>query len=64
MKDCNCNRNNQGRAICPIPERCDAEEMKMVEQSVVRYWLEHSAQLLTLIGLAIAAGVLVGVFIA
>jgi hypothetical protein len=64
MKDCNCNRSNQGRAICPTPERCDAEEMHMVEPNVVRYWIEHSNQLLTLISLAIAAGVLVGVFIA
>ena len=30
MKDCNCNRSNQGRALCPTPERCDAEETHMV----------------------------------
>jgi len=31
MKDCNCSRSNQGRAICPTPERCDAVESHMVD---------------------------------
>lgn len=40
MKDCNCNRSNQGRAMCPTPERCDAEEMHMADPQPSRWrWL-------------------------